>query len=227
MASRLASGHIEAERRLRVLTEAQVARIWRSLPAYNRENVDEWLSKVIPVVEAAKRQSVVLTDGYLARALERRALGLDTQAIADEVRPGVEVAAVYQRPFVTLWSALSEGVPFERASEAGLARATGTAAMDVQMSMRQAANAVQQADDAIYGFARVADPGACEFCSMIDGAYVKSADAFPLHNNCGCGLEPLTAPHPLAATLPDGVAVHSHSELGPVLADPAHSFAQL
>lgn len=227
MASRLASAHIEAQRRLRALTGTQVERIWRSLPGYDRENLDEWLSTVVPIIEAAKRQSAVLTDGYLARAMDRAAFGIDPQTISDEVRGATEVAAVYQRPFVTLWSALGEGTPFADAANAALARATSTAAMDVQMAMRATANAVQGADDAIFGFQRAADPSACDFCALVDGAYVKSADAMALHNHCGCGLEPLTAPHPLAASLPSGVAVHQHPELGPVLTDPAHSFTTL
>lgn len=46
--------------------------------------------------------------------------------------------------------------------------------------------------DAIVGWQRVADPGACDFCASVDGAFVKSGAALPLHDGCGCGLEPLT-----------------------------------
>lgn len=45
----------------------------------------------------------------------------------------------------------------------------------------------------IVGFQRVADPGACEFCQEVDGAYLKADDVMPLHNNCGCSVEPITA----------------------------------
>lgn len=227
MASALASAHIEAERRIRVAAERAVRSIWESLPGYDRENVDEWLSKVLPVVLASQRQSVMITDAYLARALERRPLGVDSAELAASLRGPVAPGEVYERPFVTVWTALKGGTAYPDAVNAGLARATGTAAMDVQMAMRSTANAVQDVDDAIFGFQRVADPGACEFCSLVDGAYVKSADAMALHNHCGCGLEVLTSPHSLAATLPSGVAVHQHGELGPVLGSPDHDFTQL
>ena len=108
-----------------------------------------------------------------------------------------------------------------------LARATSTAAMDVQLAARATFGAVQEADDGVYGYQRVADGDACEFCQAVDGAYVKSGDAMALHNNCGCSLEPLTVPHPRAARLPDGVAVHEHGELGPMLGDAAHDFTSL
>lgn len=219
-ADALTRAQLEAQRRLRAIAERETARIWRALPRYDRANVDQWLSAVLPVAEATKRQSALLTDAYIARKLRRRPVGIETP----KIRGGTPPEKVYERPFLTLWKALSAGKAFEEASAAALARATSTAAMDVQMAMREAANAVQQADDGIFGYQRVANAGACEFCLMIDGAYVKSADAMALHNHCGCGLEPLTEPHPLAASLPNGVAVHQHGELGPVLTDPAHAF---
>lgn len=225
MSSPLASAHILAEERLRKATTAIVGRIWAGLPGYDRQNVDQWLSTVLPVVAAGQRQSVALTEAYIARYLDRPPRGIDVEElIGAAVRNGTPPETVYERPFVSVWADLGAGKLFEDAYASGLARATSSAAMDVQLSMRATANAVQNADEGVYGYQRVADGGACAFCLEIDGAYVKSADAFPLHNNCGCGLEPLTAPHPRAAKLPSGVAVHQHGELGPVLTDPSHSF---
>lgn len=219
-ADALTRAQLEGQRRLRVLAEREVARIWRALPGYDRENIDQWLSGALPVMSAVRRQSASLTDAFLARKLERAPLGVGLPTI----RNGAAPEDVYRRPFVTLWSALGAGKAFADASAAALARATSTAAMDTQLSMRAAANEIQEADEGIYGFERVANPGACEFCQMIDGAYVKNADAMELHNHCGCGLEPLTESHPRAAKLPSGVAVHQHGELGPVIAAPEYDF---
>ena len=234
MASRLARAHMEAERRLRVAVEQAVRRIWLGLPGYDRENVDEWLSRVVPVVLAAQAASVRITDAYVARFLRRAPLGLaPAELTGAAVRNGTPPEVVYERPFVTLWAALGAGADFEDALNKALARAVSTAAMDVQLAMRATADAIDQADPGIYGYQRVADPGACAFCQEVDGAYVKGSDGFvmALHNNCGCGLEPLTEPHRGAVHLPDGtqirpyqfgplndqVAVHEHGELGPVL----------
>jgi hypothetical protein len=199
-----------------------VGDIWGSLPGYDRENVDEWLSRVVPVVETGQRSSSALTDAFLARRMGRQPLGV--AAIGAQTRNGTPPEEVYHRPFVTLWSKLGASIPFEDAASAALSRATGSAAMDMQLAMRSTAGQVNEADPAMYGFQRVADGGACEFCSLVDGAYVKDGDAMPLHNNCGCGLEPLDAPHPLAAKLPSGVAVHEHGELGAVLTAPGEHF---
>lgn len=233
MASALAHSHIEAERRLRLLVTGSVEHIWRALPGYDRSNVDQWLSQVLPVIAAGQRQSASLTDAYIARVLGRRPLGIDRAEVTGAtIRNGATPEEVYARPFVNVWTGLSKGVAFPDAVNAGLARATSTAAMDVQMSMRATANAVQQADPKIIGYERAADGGACEFCQEVDTAFVKSADAMALHNNCGCGLEPVTVQSRGQRVGSKGqhgtrVAIHDHGELGPVLAAPGDNFTHL
>jgi hypothetical protein len=225
MSSRLVQAHILGQKRLRDGTRSALRGIWQDLPAYDRPNLGQWLSEALPVVEAAQRQSVALTNAYLAASLERQPLGLDTrELVGAAVRNGTPPATVYERPFVTVWTALGNQTPWEQAVADGLARAQGMASFDVQGSMRATAGAVQAADSSIYGYQRVADAGACPFCVEVDGAYVKNASAMALHNHCGCGLEPLTSPHPLAAKLPSGVAVHQHGEMGAVLTAPGQHF---
>lgn len=224
MASALADAHIEAERRLRLLIVGQVEQLWTGLGSYNEGDEDRWLSHVLPLVDAGQRASVALTDGYLARALERQPFGLDQDKLIGAVRNGTPPEEVYRRPFVTVWSALSAGSLYDDAVHSGMARAAELARFDVQGAMRATAAAVQGADDGIFGYQRIADGGACDYCAEIDGAYVKFADAMALHPGCGCGLEPLTAPHPRAAKLPSGVAVHQHGEMGAYLGSSEHSF---
>lgn len=201
-----------------------VERIWQGLPGHDRENVDEWLSRVLPLVGAGQRQSVALTEAFLARSLERQPFGLNPDGLVGAaVRAGTPPEEVYTRPFVTMWASLGNGSLWQDAFGAGLARAKGSAAMDVQLSMRDTATAVGQVDPQIQRFQRVADGEACAFCQEVDGAILNSDDAMPLHNNCGCGIEPLTQAKPVTAK-PAGVAIHQHGELGPVLADPTQNF---
>lgn len=224
MPSRLAEAHIVAQERLRTITGRGVDAIWRSLPAYNDENVDEWLTRVVPLILAAQRQSVSLTDAFLAQAVGRAPFGPDPARIAaDAVRPGVAAEEVYRRPFVTVWTALKAGTAYEDAVAAGRARAVSTAATDVQLAMRETLREVGQEDDRIVGYQRVADAGACDFCLAVNGAKLSVADPMPLHNGCGCGVDVLTSP--FAPSRPPGaVAVRDHGELGPVLGDPSHDF---
>lgn len=230
MASRLAHSHIVAQARLRHLVANGVGRAWRSLPGYDERDVEAFLAQAVPLVSAGQKRSQALTEAYLAAFMGRAPLGVQPAPI----RNGEDPKAVYRRPFVTVWTALQTGSKYDDAVNAGLARATSTAAMDVQLASRSAFQAVQDADEGVYGWQRVADGGACEFCQAVDGAYLKSADASPLHPACGCSLEPLTSPHPRARYLPDGrdlkrdgFAVHQHGELGAVIGSPEHSFETL
>lgn len=225
MPSRLSDAHIEAQARLRAAAAAGVAGAWVALDSWDRENIDEFLVAALPVVLAAQRTSVALTEAYIARFLDRQPIGLNPEPLLGAaVRGGVRPSEVYARPFVTLWSGLRDGRSFQDAFAAAGARARASAAVDVQLSMRATAGAVQGADRAIHGYRRVADASACKFCREVDGAFVKSATAMPLHNHCGCGLEPVTEAADHTTELPPGVAVHEHGELGPVLTDPAHDF---
>lgn len=204
-----------------------MVRTWRRLPGYDREDLPAWLGQAVPIVETGQRQSAALTNAYLARMMDRRPYGLNIdELIGSAVRAGVPMDEVYSRPFVTTWTSLKNGVSFENATAAGLARATGMAAMDVQMTMRATSSAVSTIDPDLEGFVRVADDGACDFCLAVDGAYLSDPLAMPLHNNCGCGIQPESEARP-DTPLPSSVDVNAHGEVGPVLSDPSHSYADI
>lgn len=231
MATRPVDAQIAAQARLRQIVATAVQHIWTGLPGYDEANVDQWLTQAVPVVEAAQHQSVSLTEAFLGYELGRAVVGIPPAGLVGAaVRAGALPEEVYRRPFVTVWSALKAGREFEDAVHSGLVRATSTAQMDVQLSQRATLQAVQESTPGVYGYQRVADPGACEFCMAVNGAYVKRADAMALHNRCGCSLVPLRVPHPHARFLPDGTdvtdqyAVREHGELGLVLTAPGDHF---
>lgn len=221
--SPLADAHITAQERLRALVTGAVAAAWADLPGTDEEHVAEWLAAVVPLVQTGQRGAVRLTDAFLARALGRPPLGIVADDIIQATRGPVTADEVYRRPFVTLWTALKAGTLYEDAASAARARAVGSAAIDVQMASRGAFAAAQGADPQIRAYRRVPDGNACRFCLTVAGAVVKSANAMPLHNHCGCSLEPILDDLPVSP-VPDGVGVHEHGELGPVLTDPSHDF---
>jgi hypothetical protein len=227
MVTELAAAHLTSQERLRTIIARAVAAAWTGLAGHDEDDVSPFISTVAPLVVAGQRQAVALTDAYLAASLGRAPLGLDPERlIGAAVRNGTAAEEVYRRPFVTVWTALSKGARYEDALNSGLARARSSASMDVQLSHRAAYAAAQVADPAIRGYQRIADASACDFCRTVNGAFVKSASAMPLHNGCGCGLGPLTR-DVTPSVVPDTVVVHEHGELGPVLTDPAHHFTSL
>lgn len=223
----LTDAHITTLAAIREIIRRGVTGAWSSLPAYDEAQVAEFLALALPIVQGGQEKAARLTDAYVAAMLGRQPLGIPTSEVTGPaVRAGVLPDEVYRRPFVTVWTALSAGSQYDEAVSAGLARATNLAATDVQLTARQTFEAVQQRDPSIRGYSRRADPGACKFCQLVDGAFVKSASAMPLHPGCGCGLEPILQREPVTPS-PDGVAVHEHGELGATLGDPEHDFTTL
>jgi hypothetical protein len=220
----LASTHLQAQARLREIVATAIASIWQGLGSYDEADVDRFVEAAVPVVLAGQTHAVALTEAFVIRRLGLDPIGLDPAELTGaSVRNGAVLEEVYRRPFVNVWTALGKDVPWDEAVDAGEARATASAEMDVQLSHRASYGALQRAEPRIKGYRRRANTGACSFCRLVNGAFVKRADAMPLHNRCGCGLDPiLQEVH--VTSVPDGVAVHQHGELGPLLTDPADNF---
>jgi hypothetical protein len=235
MASALTIAYQNHLAKVRSLTSRQVEHAWSSLGSYNRADVDRFLGRAVPQVQAGQRQAVHLTNAYMARFSKGKLATLDMDSLTGAgVRAGVDPAEVYARPFVNVWTALGKGVDYLAAVHAGLDRARSTAEMDVALSSRAASVAYAATDDRIVGFQRVPDGGACDFCSLVSGQRYHSDSLMPLHNRCGCTVEPLMGAdrHLFTGKLEndvvhgDGisVAVHEHGELGPLITNGADSF---
>lgn len=191
LAERYRDALIDVRRRV----STRVERNWRDLGSWNEADVDRFLARTLPVVDAGQRRTVSLTDAYLARVTRTRTIGLPADDLVGAgVRNGTPPADVYRRPFVQLWSALSNGAQFMDAMNAAGVRAAQSASTDVSLSMRASADAFQEAGPAesdIIGWERVLDPDACAFCATASTQRYKSANLEPIHANCQCGIAPV------------------------------------
>ena len=197
---------------VRKRVSTRVERNWRTLGSWDQADVDRFLAATLPVVDAGQRRTVSLTDAYLARATRTRAVGLPVDdLVGAAVRNGAEPAVVYTRPFVQLWSALSDGAQFLDAMNAAGVRAAQSASTDISLTMRDAASEFQSATEAdveIIGWERVLDPDACAFCATAStqrysypnptrlvGLQEKfgTDDGWPMHTNCQCSIAPVFA----------------------------------
>lgn len=184
------SAHVEAERRLRVSVTSTIQRIWRGLPSYNEADLEQWLRQALPIIEVGQRTSAQITRAYLSKQLKMAPPPSDLSAyVGAELRAGTPPTEVYRRPFVTTWTALKSGAAYQDAVDAGLARAAGTAAMDVQLAMRAAARDSFQAAG-VETYHRIPDGNACELCLIASANVYRTADLMPIHNGCGCSVGP-------------------------------------
>jgi len=168
----------------------------------------------------------------LSHKLGTKPLGLDVDSLVGNVRNGVSSDVVYTRPFQTVWSSV-KAIGFAAALAKATSRLTSTVDMDLMMSQRDATRAYGQANDRIVAWQRVADPSCCDFCQTIDGAKCYSEDASPLHNNCGCTLEPIDSSSDsnsndfvsfTAGSVFGDVALREHGEMGLLITDKDYDF---
>ena len=225
----------------RQVVRNRVEEHWRALPDYRDHQIKPFLEKVLPVVRAGQERAVALTDAYMShKAGLQKPVGLSVdKLVGAAVRNGVEPAEVYQRPFVTVWSSI-EKIGIALAATKALNRLLSTADMDVAMSARDASVAFGQVSDSrTIGWTRVADPSCCDFCQSIDGARIYVDDPAPLHNNCGCTVEPIIGSGdsgPISREDFDNIApgavfddakIEEHGELGPVITDKHDEFTSV
>jgi len=193
LAERYRDALIDVRRRV----STRVERNWRDLGSWDEADVGRFLARTLPVVDAGQRRTVALTDAYLARVTRTRAVGLLPDDLTGAaVRNGTPPADVYRRPFVQLWSALSNGAQFMDAMNAAGVRAAQSASTDVSLSMRASADAFDaqaEFESRIVGWERVLDPDACAFCATASTQRYRSANLDPLHANCQCGIAPVFA----------------------------------
>lgn len=192
MPSALAREYREELAGLRRETVRAIEQAWNELPAIRQDQMGRWLQTVLPVVDGGRRAAVSLTDGYMAGYLQAAGedaspLGLDPD---DYRRPSPD-GEVYARPFVHTYTKQSEGMDPRQARQFGGSIATTLANTDVQLGARGAANQWTSTDTRIVGYRRVISPSACSFCTTVATRRYRRSDLLPLHDNCGCAVEPI------------------------------------
>ena len=116
---------------------------------------------------------------------------------------------------------------------AATARATGMVRTDLQLAKTHAVAYVTENADHVRGYWRVPDGGACDLCLLAAEQTYSRGDLMPIHERCGCDVEPIfgsdaqraASPEPAAPQDPDlELAVEDHGELGPVLTVAGQAF---
>jgi hypothetical protein len=218
---------------------------------YHDADQARFIDQMVPLVLAARRQVSLLTDAYLA-ALLTQMLGRPVRAQrpinTNELR-GVDAREVYARPYVTVWTKLSEGLALDAAVSAGRARVSDLVLSDMQIAKRNTAHAVLSETEEITGYRRTLTGSEnCGLCVVASTQSYKRGDLMPIHPGCDCGVRPLVGDEKVddsllesahdaiqktfgvsdpGARTPDyrkAILVQEHGELGPVLTVRSHRF---
>lgn len=224
--ARLVAAYQQQMHRIRQRAGLVVGGAWAALGSYDLGDVDRFLARAVPAAEAAQRAAGISTVAFLSASTGSPRTGVDPGAFTGEQLRGVAPAEVYRRPFVTMWGQMAKGTSWEDARRMGGDRAARAAADDVQLAMRAAA-AAWAAHHATrrWHYRRTVTGVSCELCTARAGVIYRTPDAVPLHSGCDCTVEAV-APSTRSFEHPDdGVAVHTHGELGQVLAVAGDHFA--
>lgn len=242
--------------RQRTLLAASSA--WSSLPDYSDAGLALWLPQIVPLVTASQQVISTLTDIYIAEALSELSreavspVGIPAEMGSGAVlRNGVPPEIEYERPFKEIWYQLSQDKEFSQAVSLGEQRAMTMISTDLQLARTHSSRyALSQSGPkvGVVGYRRVLTSGrACALCQIASTQRYHLAELMPIHNNCTCGVAPITAErdpgqvidsafvHPDAEASDTsgkfspyygfpGVAVHEHGEIGPVLTVKGQSF---
>lgn len=234
MAAHLTRVYQDQLKATRIAVKDGVGRVFKALPAYNRSDIPTFLHHAVPMIQAGQIRAAHLTSVYMSKTLKAPIIGLDTtNLVGAAVRNGVSPEEVYTRAFIQLWGVLKANGNYNDAIQQGLDRVQSSSMMDVALATRDAALQYgSQSSEDIIGWIRVADSDACQFCSDIDGAKTGPDEPMPLHNNCGCTVDPITSTSTTsndAPTLDDGATVgdaeiNMNDELGPVITSKGDNF---
>lgn len=162
----------------------QLQQAWSALVTYDEAGVAEFEKAIGTVMQAVKKTAVNVSSGYLASAT-----GLPPVGVAvDTVRSGFDP----REPFISMWNALQNGVPFEQARLAGQRRAEAMLRTYMTSTARRTGDQYLSSLGVPHArWRRVPDGRACSWCILVAGQTYKSATSADFgHRNCGCTVLP-------------------------------------
>ena len=170
-------------------------RLWRQLGGPTEQNMERWLSAILPVVGGAERATVTLVSLYLDALSSEWGITASPRVDPDRVlgaglRAGTPPVEVYQRPIITVRSQLADGRSLAESIRIGGTRAVATADTDVMLAHRATAGDAFEALGFEY-FRRVPTGKSCDLCLAASTQRYRTGNLMPIHGHCDCRVVPI------------------------------------
>jgi hypothetical protein len=170
----------------------RVGRSWTDLGSWRDGDVQRFQRTALPVVLAGQRQVASLTATYLESlyrdiADEESRAALDFDRVTGEALRGVDPAEVYRRPFVEVWTALSNGEPLDAALAHGANRLETIAKTDLQLARTHTVREVTADQPGVeYTVRELQGEYDCALCMIASTQRYHKRDLAPIHPGCDC-----------------------------------------
>jgi hypothetical protein len=193
----LRSGYTTLQRRLVRGGGNIAANLFLGLDNWRDGDYERYLSLLQPRLDGVKIQAARLQAAYYAEMALLSGqpftpVAVTASTVNTQVLRGVGLDEVYRRPFVTLYTALSQGKTVTEAVTEGAARAFGLGATDVKLSTTHSGRAVRGSNNNVVGHRRVLSGGKnCALCVIASTQRYTVSDLQPIHPGCSCGEEPI------------------------------------
>jgi len=210
---------------------------WSSLGSWDSTDVERFVKRVSPIVNAGTAMTARMVDVYISQILTEmtgetvNAAGIRTSELQN--MRGVPTSEVYRRPFVEMWTSLKNGALFDDALAAGLNRVSELADDDMSLAYRKASTLAFEKQPRVKGYRRVVRPemskgGTCPLCHLASENRYHKSDLLPIHTHCRCAVMPIVGKSDPASRLNaedlgqlerpnETPVIRNHGELGPVL----------
>lgn len=201
-----------ARRALSTALIEALRRLFNRPGSYHQPDAAAFVQQAVPLVQGAQQSLAELTSAYLvsqASAATGRPVAPVGVAASKAVnlRRGITPDEVYQRPFTTIYTALSKGKPLADAVKLGENRLSQIAEFDLQQTYAHASRAVMAALPASVRpeFWRRTLVGTenCALCVVAATQRYHREKLNPIHPGCDCRVDPIFGEDPGQTIEPD------------------------
>lgn len=169
-----------------------------SLGSWRDEDFDRFLPFALSTMTGAKLQAARLQVAFYGEMAKLNGQAFTAPEIVpaayttEALRNGVSDVDVYRRPFVQLYTDLSQGKTVTESINAGARRISSIASTDVQLARRNAGFQARGRNDRIVGYARTLTGAEnCALCYVASTQRYTRGDLLPIHPGCDCGEMPI------------------------------------
>lgn len=189
-----------------------LVRLFLGMGSWRDADADRFVAQAVPLLQGSQRALAALTAIYLA---EQASAGLgrtvappgvpDPEVL--DLRAGIDAETVYRRPFVEMYTALSQGKTMTDALRLGRVRLAEIAEMDLQQTHARASravlNALPEADQPRFWRRMLFGLENCAMCIVASTQRYTVGDLNPIHPGCDCYVEGIWGPDPGQVIAPE------------------------